>query len=94
MTQEVFVKGVDEVLDYQFDWSQWLASDSPIDTISSATITAETGIDIDGQTNTTSSATVTLSGGTLGQTYTITCEITTAAGRTPQRTMKIIIRNK
>lgn len=78
-------KDPDAVLDYPFDWSTWLDGD----TISSHTITADSGITVDSSSATTSVVTVWLSGGTAGASYSVACRITTAAGRTDERTIRI-----
>ena len=80
-----FHKDPNDVLDYVFDWSAWLDTD----TISTSTMTAETGITIDSDSNTTTTATVFLSGGTAGRTYRVTNRITTAGGRTKDKSMII-----
>ncbi len=92
-----YIKDPAEVLDYKFDFrsstngtgsGDYLASG---ETISSHTVTAETGItkDSDSATDTNTSVTVWLSGGTTGNEYDITCNIVTSAGRTVERTMVI-----
>jgi len=88
-----FTKDPDAVLDYKFDWSGWLATN---ETISSQTTTASTGLTVDSSsiTDTDKSVTVWLSGGTLGNTYTVRSRITTSASRTDDRTMQIVIRDK
>ena len=90
MTIQQFVKDPDEVLDFVFDWSTWLAGD----TISSDTVTAETGITKDSDSNDTDSVTVWLSGGTAGNAYKVTSQIVTAAGRTAERTLIIQVRER
>lgn len=85
-----FVKDPDAVLDYGWDWSDWLGTD----TITSKTITVPTGI-----TKTTDSASSTavlawLSGGTVGVTYPVACRIVTVQGRTDERTLHIRIVNR
>ena len=96
------VKDPGAVLDYKFDWkaltnlsgpSDWLSSG---ETISSKTITAATGITVDSSsiTDTNTSVTVWLSGGTDGTDYTVACKIVTSAGRTDERTMTIVVRNR
>ena len=100
-TNAVFQKDPDAVLDWKFDWapltnesaggkSDWLASG---ETISSATITADTGITVDSDsiTDTNTSVTVWLSGGTVGETYSVACEIVTSASRTDERTIQIYV---
>jgi len=83
-----FPKDPDEVLDYKFDWSSWLASG---ETISTATLSVESGLtkDSDSITDSSTSVTVWLSGGTAGQKYTVSCKITTSDSRTAERTLNI-----
>lgn len=85
-----FIHDPDAVLDYIWDWTAWLDSD----TISTATTTADTGITVDSTTNTTTTATVTLSGGTAGENYDVTVHITTAAGLEDDRTIRIQVRER
>jgi hypothetical protein len=89
------------VLDYKFDWkaltngsgvSDWLASG---ETISTKTITADAGITVDSSsiTDTNTTVTVWLSGGTTLNDYLVTCRITTSSGRTDERTLLIQCRD-
>lgn len=66
------------VLDYQFLWTPWLDSD----TIQSSDMSVPPEITLETETNTTTTATVWLSGGTAGETYRIVNTIETAGGRT------------
>jgi len=84
MTQR-FVKDPDAVLDYVVDWSDWLGTD----TISSSSWTVPTGITKDSDTNTTTTATIWLSGGTEGAEYRVTNQIVTTDGRTDERSIII-----
>lgn len=86
-----FLKDPNAVLDYVFNWSSWLQSG---ETISSSTFTVETGITKDSETNTTTSATVWLSGGTEGNRYTITNRVTTNQGRTDDRSAIVRVQNR
>ena len=88
-----FTKDPDETLDYMVDWSRELA-DKSNDTIGESSWSAETGIDIEDDSNTTLTATVWLSGGTLGANYKVTNRIVTVGGRTYERTIEIAVRNK
>jgi hypothetical protein len=81
-----FTKDPDAVLDYGFDWSQWL---SPNEQIVTSTMIASSGINVNSSMNTISQTTVWLSGGTAGFPYTITNRITTNQGRTDDRTITI-----
>lgn len=78
-------KDPSSVLDYQLDWSAWLAGN---DTISTSTWSAS-GITIDSDANTSTSATVWLSGGVAGNKYRVTNRIVTAGGRTAERTIEV-----
>lgn len=90
MAEEIYIKDPDAVLDYAFDWSTWLDSDSsPVETINSHTITVSAGITKDSDSETDGVITIWLSGGTAGVSYTIACEIVTSAGRTDERSIII-----
>jgi hypothetical protein len=93
MASNVFTKDPDAVLKYKFDWSDWLASG---ETISTHTITPEAGITVDSSsiTDTNTSVTVTLSGGTAGNVYDVACLITTSDSQTDERTIKITCRQR
>jgi len=80
-----FLKDPDAVLDYQVDWSDWLDSD----TISTSTWTVPSGLAEDSASNTTTTATVWLSGGTAGTSYTVVNHIVTAEGREDDRSIII-----
>lgn len=86
-----FIKDPDAVLDYKWDWSSWLES---AETISSTTVTADSGLTVDSSSITDSSTSVTawLSGGTTNRTYDVVCHIVTSVDREDDRT--IIIRCK
>ena len=81
-----FNKDPDAVLDYEADWSAWLGSD----TIESSSWTVPTGLTKDSEANTTTTATVWLSGGTAETIYDVINRIVTAGGRTEDRTIKIV----
>lgn len=85
----MFIKAPTDILDYEWDWSVWMPTG---DTISAVTFTAQSGITIEvspAQSHTGTTATVWLGGGTAGTTYTITCQITTTAGRVAQNTQNL-----
>lgn len=85
-----FSKDPVAVLDYSVNWATWLGSD----TISTSTWDVPPGITKDSDTNTTTAATIWLSGGSLGQNYRITNRIVTVAGRTDERTIYVNIVDK
>lgn len=97
----IYSKDPSAVLDYKFDWantrnggdvSDWLAVG---ETIVSAIVTVDSGItkDSDSLTDTNSSVTVFLSGGTAGVSYTVACRITTNStpARTDERSITISV---
>ena len=80
------------VLDYPIDWAllEWL---EPGETIVSQTVTADPGITVNAVNPLPSGAAtliqIWLSGGAVGTTYTVTCQITTSAGRTDERSFRL-----
>jgi len=98
-----FRKDPDAVLDYRFVWSDWLDDD----TISDHTITPTSGITVDSSEVNSEAVTIDgteraantvvtvwLSGGTAGSDYDVTCQIETADGRTDDRTITILVRER
>lgn len=85
------IKDPSAVLDWMFDWTDWLASG---ETIISHTITVDTGITKDTSTEAAGKVTVWLSGGTAGENYKVACLIETSAGRTDERTIWIKVVNR
>lgn len=86
-----FLKDPDSVLDYAFDWSEWLESG---ESISSHSITVAGGITKDSSSNSSTIVSVWLSGGTTGTSYNIACEIVTSGGRTVERSITIRCRER
>ena len=85
-----FKKDPDSVLDYVFNWADWLDTDE----ISSSSTTVATGLTKDSESNTTTTATVWLSGGTSGTEYAVTNRIVTTGGRTVDRTIIISVQER
>lgn len=78
-----WTKDPDALLDYAVDWEPWIGAD----TISSATWTVPAGLTLEAQSETDTVATVWVSGGTEGSTYTLTCHVVTAGGREDDRSL-------
>lgn len=91
MTKPRYTKDPDAVLDYQVDWSSWLESG---ETISTSTWVVPTGITEDSSSNTSTDATIWLSGGTVEETYTVTNRVTTSLGRTDDRSFVISVQER
>ena len=86
-----YLKDPSAVLDWAFDWTDWLATS---ETIANHTITADPGIVVDSSTENAGIVTVWLSGGKAGEWYKIACLITTSAGRTDERTISIQVQER
>ena len=72
------VKDPDARKRYQWDWAPHLGED----TIATSQVldSVPAGLTLEGAVNTATTATVTVSGGTVGTGYTVTNRVTTAAG--------------
>jgi hypothetical protein len=79
-------KDPDAVLDWVWDWNEWLDEG---ETISDSSFIVSAGISVNSESNTTKTSTVWLSGGTSGQVYQVTNRITTSSGRTDDRSITI-----
>lgn len=88
----LFQKDPDAVIDFKQDWSEWVAATG--DTIVTSTWIVPTGITKTNESNTATTATVWLSGGTVGSSYQVTNRIVTAQGRTDDRTLQIVVLNR
>ena len=88
MVDKTFPKDPDAVLDYKFDWKSenWLGA---AETITARTVTVETGLTKDSDSEAAGIVTVWLSGGTAGESYSVACEIVTSDLRTDERTIQI-----
>lgn len=86
--EQTFEKKASEVKDFVIDWSEWLGGS---DTIATSTWSVAAGITKDSDSNTTTAATVWLSAGTAGTSYTATNTITTDGGRTAIETITIYV---
>lgn len=94
------IKDDQAVLDYIFDWTNWL--NDVTDSISSKVASIGSNGSADGILTIQSSAidgtskkvTIWLAGGTVDQTYQVECKITTAAGRTDERSIYVKIKDR
>ena len=86
--KKALLKDPDSTLDYNIDWEAWLDGDQIIDSTwdipiglsSTGNIYAATGL-----------TTVWLSGGTVGEMYTVINRITTLYGRYDERSFNIVM---
>jgi hypothetical protein len=86
------IKDPDAVRPYSIDWSDLMTQMS--DTISSSSWSADTGLTVDSDTNTTLSTTVVVSAGEDGGMYNLVNRIVTTNGYTYDRTIAVEVRNK
>lgn len=91
MSDLYFEKDPLATLDYTVDWSDWLDAGDTIDT---STWTIDAGITSSLESNTTTTATVWLSGGVSGTSYNVVNIITTTLGRIQPRTLTIFVRTQ
>ncbi len=90
MTLGTEVKDPADTADYTVNWALWLAT---AETISSVAWTVPTGITNSATTNTTTTATIRLTGGTADTEYTIACKVTTSAGQIAERSFTVRVAN-
>ena len=88
-----FTKDPAAVLDYKWDWSDWLATS---ETIASHTIAAVSGITLDSSsiTDTNTSVTAWYSSGTALTDYEVTCHVITSDSREDDRTVTLKVRER
>lgn len=79
-------KDPDAVLDWIFDWNDWLGE---FETISTSEFIVDPGITVDSSADTAKTATVWLRGGTESQVYRVTCRITSSEGRIDDRSFTL-----
>lgn len=84
-----WTKDPNATLSYELDFTDWLGSD----TLSSVAWSAP-GLTVESFTNTTTSATIWLSGGTPGRVYPVRCRVTTAGGGIDDRTFTIEVTHR
>jgi hypothetical protein len=85
-----FQKDSNAILDYVNDWTTYLGTDTIVNSI----FLVDNGITVQSTSNTGKTSTVWLSGGQTGITYKVTNRITTAQGRTDDRSFFVAIVEK
>lgn len=86
-----WVKDPGAVLDWKFDWSNWL---QPGETITTSDMTLTPGVVLDSETNTSTAAVAWVSGGQPGTPYRLTNKIVTNQGRTDERSITIRVQSR
>ncbi len=85
-----FKKDKDALLDYGFNWAPFLNGDLILD----SSWEVPSGLDVIEEQFSTTVATIWLSGGTVGESYTIINSIITEGGRKDDRSLTILIVEK
>ena len=78
-----------DILDFSFDFTDWLESD----TLSSITWSVSRGIITGSIAQTQTVATIFVSNGVVNRVYEVHCQVTTTAGRTVNRSLEIGFHN-
>ncbi|SAL25442.1 phage fiber-tail adaptor protein [Caballeronia telluris] len=86
-----FTKDPIAVLDFEWDWSAWLASG---ETIAEASAIATNGLTVNSSTVSGARVSAWISGGTSGQTCAVKCQVRTSAGRTDARSILISVEGR
>jgi hypothetical protein len=89
-------KDPQSVLDYVFDWSEWLAGISPPDVIVSFNcfVTGSTSAAVVSQQHAAGKVTAMVGGGENKEVVKLTCHIQTAAGRQDDRAIYLRIKDR
>ncbi|SOE25627.1 phage fiber-tail adaptor protein [Streptomyces sp. OK228] len=87
----VYIKDPDAVLDYPWDWTDWLA---PGEIITASQFIVSAGLDLNSSSFSATTAIAWLAGGTQGTSYLVTNRITTSAARTDDRSLTIRVKNR
>ena len=87
----IFTKDPDADLDYEVNWTAWLGED---ELVASSWELVDGDVVIDSSSFTDKVARVWLSGGTASTSAMVTNRITTAGGRTDDRTITINVRER
>jgi hypothetical protein len=85
------LKDPQEVLPFTLDWNRWLVSP---DVISSHTVTVPAGITKDSSSDTDTTVTAVISGGTAGTSYDVTYHVTTSLGVQGERTLTLYVEQR
>lgn len=92
--KKTITKSPRAVLDYAFDWTDWLSGNADTITGHVVEVDTESGIVRESSTLSVAKVIAIISGGTLGATGWVRCRITTAGGRVDERTFFIKIKER
>jgi hypothetical protein len=89
----LFMKDPRARLDIGVDWSEWLTHESATVSDSSWTVTPE-GLTLDSATEVDGVTRVFVSGGTVGEIYTVRNTVHTDTGLIDSRSIRVVVRNR
>lgn len=92
LNRATIVKDPDAILDYSWNWTDWLALVS--DTISAISFVTAGGMAVASSSHDGHIVTAWISGGTVGTKGSVTCHITTMGGRQDDRTIFFTMRSR
>lgn len=87
-----WLKDPTEVLDYRFEWSELLEEAETL--TAKTTVATPAGLTVDSDVIDETAVVVWLSGGALGNTYEISCTVTTSGGRTLRRIREMVVQKR
>lgn len=87
----VYIKDPGAILDYSFDWTDWLGTN---ETITATSWTVPAGLTKVSEAFSAYVSTCRISGGTAGTGYTVTCQITTNEGEIDRRSLLLTVENR
>ncbi len=80
------------MLDYIIDWTKWLNRGDSLNTVVWS-LSDDTGLVIEGESQTANKTTIILSGGDVDETAYVTCDVTTTLGLVHTVTVRLMIRD-
>jgi hypothetical protein len=88
-----FLKDPSDEIDFTRTWGDWLADGETISTVVWTVEAGLTKMTSPAESNTTTTATVWLEGGTVDEEYDVACRITTNQSRVVERTFTVKVQN-
>lgn len=89
---KTYDKDPDAILDYGWDWTDWLDEGDSIDTV---VVTVPAGLTLVGNASHADGiVTAWISGGVIDKSYVIGCKITTVANRVDERSIQLNVVNR
>jgi hypothetical protein len=91
---DTFIKDPEAVLDYEWNWANWLQEGEIISTAAVVVAGVSPELVCDDFEHMDNTVTCWLSGGSEGAGYAVVCTVTTNQDRTEERTIYIVVQNR